>query len=191
MKLSALVIALLAVASPLVAVEPGQKAPDFALKDQRGNTVELSDSEGSIRVLEWTNPECPFVVRHYKAGTMKQLAATYGDKGVVWLTINSSHHQDAEVNRAFATEYELDQTILTDQSGDVGRAYGARTTPHMFIIDEEGTVVYAGGIDDDPRGRSDAPTNYVDQALTALLAGENVEPSATDPYGCSVKYAKK
>jgi peroxiredoxin len=190
MKMIAALVTMMMMTVPLGALETGQKAPDFTLMDQNGEAVKLSDSAGSIRVLEWTNPECPFVVRHYKAETMKKLAATYGDKGVVWLTINSSHHQDRDTNQAMIKTYTLDQTLLTDQDGAVGRAYGAKTTPHMYIIDGDGKVAYAGAIDDDPRGRSDAPTNYVDQALAALLAGEPVATASTDPYGCSVKYAK-
>jgi peroxiredoxin len=191
MRTTLLTILTLGLAATLAAVEPGQPAPDFTLSDQNGNTVTLSELDGAIRVLEWTNPECPFVKRHYAAGTMKTLAAKYADDGVVWLTINSSHHQDREVNAAFAKQHELAVAVLTDQDGAVGRAYGAKTTPHLFIVDGDGVVVYAGGIDDDPRGSSDSPTGYVDLALAALVAGKPVPTPETVPYGCSVKYAKR
>jgi peroxiredoxin len=190
MKMTVMLALVAVMALPVGAVEVGEKAPEFKLMDQNGTAVKLSDSAGSIRVLEWTNPECPFVVRHYKAETMKKLAAKYGDKNVVWLTINSSHHQDRDTNLAMIKTYKLNQTLLTDQDGAVGRAYEAKTTPHMYIVDGDGKVVYAGAIDDDPRGRKESPLNYVDQALEALVAGKAVPTASTDPYGCSVKYAK-
>lgn len=168
----------------------GKQAPDFTLPDLKGAQVTLSKIEG-VRVLEWVNPDCPFVERHYKAGTMKKLAADYGAKGVTWLTINSTNYMDAEANRKFAEGYGLSQRILVDQDGKVGHLYGAATTPHMFVIDAAGTIVYAGAIDSDPRGTGGAGvTNYVAAALGELLAGKPVSTPETTPYGCSVKYAK-
>jgi peroxiredoxin len=168
----------------------GDKAPDFTLTDQSGTDVTLSSIDG-VRVLEWVNPDCPFVQRHYNAGTMKRLAAAYGSKGVTWLTINSTNYMDAEANRKFAEANGLTQHILVDQSGKVGHLYGAATTPHMFVIDSSGTIVYAGAIDDDPRGsQGDGATNYVAAALDEVLAGKPVTVAETKPYGCSVKYAK-
>ena len=168
----------------------GDPAPDFTLTDQNGVEVTLSKVTG-VRVLEWTNPDCPFVQRHYQAGTMKRLAAEYGSKGVTWLTINSTNYMDAEANRKFAQTYDLSQEILVDQSGKVGHLYGAATTPHMFVIDAGGKIVYAGAIDDDPRGSEGASaTNYVAAALDEVLAGKPVAVAETKPYGCSVKYAK-
>ena len=167
----------------------GEMAPAFTLADSAGNKVSLNDFEGKIVVLEWLNPDCPFVQRHYKAGTMKNLAAQYAGEGVVWLTINSTNYMDAAANAKFKAENDLPYTILVDQSGDVGHLYGAKTTPHMYIIDGNGTLVYIGAIDDDPRGNKGEPAvNYVAVALDEVLAGNPVTTAETKPYGCSVKY---
>lgn len=186
--------ATLAVASLAAAAGAGvgDPAPGFTLGDHAGNKVSLSDFEGKIVVLEWLNPDCPFVVRHYKEGTMKGLEAAYDDKGVVWLTVNSTNYMDAEANAAFAEKEGVDWKILVDQDGTVGHAYGAQTTPHMYIIDAKGVIVYAGAIDDDPRGGKAASerTNYVAKALDEVLAGKAVSTPETKPYGCSVKYKK-
>ncbi|MBD3850740.1 MAG: thioredoxin family protein [Acidobacteria bacterium] len=183
-----------AIATPAMAgdgVSVGDTAPAFTLADSAGNQVSLSDFEGKIVVLEWLNPDCPFVQRHYKAGTMKNLAAQYAGEGLVWLTINSTNYMDAAANAKFKAENDLPYTILVDQSGKAGHLYGAKTTPHMYIIDGAGTVVYIGAIDDDPRGNKGEPTvNYVSVALDEVLAGKSVTTAETKPYGCSVKYKK-
>ena len=194
MRMTATLVALAALAAaPLswaAGAAVGDAAPDFTLEDIDGKSVKLSEIEG-VRVLEWTNPDCPFVQRHYKAGTMKRLAADYGAKGVTWLTINSTNYMDAAANRKFAEAYGLSQEILVDQSGKVGHLYGAATTPHMFVIDAGGKIVYAGAIDDDPRGtEGGSATNHVAAALDEVLAGKPVSTPETKPYGCSVKYAK-
>lgn len=185
---AAIVIAAAVPAAAAVAV--GEAAPGFTLMDTAGNEVSLSDFEGKVVVLEWLNPDCPFVVRHYKAGTMKALAEKYGGKGVVWLTINSTNYMDAEANAKFKAANQLPYPILVDQDGAVGHLYDARTTPHMFIIDGDGKLAYMGAIDDDPRGSSDTPANYVAAALDEVLAGKPVTTAETTPYGCSVKYKK-
>jgi len=185
-----IVIAMIGVATAGGSAAVGAAAPDFTLMDTAGNEVSLSDFEGQIVVLEWLNPDCPFVQRHYKAGTMKSLATQYGSQGVVWLTINSTNYMDAAANAEFKTANNLPYPILVDQSGEVGHLYGAKTTPHMYIIDTDGTLAYMGAIDDDPRGSSDSPTNYVAAALDEILAGEAVATPETTPYGCSVKYKK-
>ncbi len=190
----ALMVALMLGVSQVFAgegVAVGDTAPAFSLADSAGNKVSLSDSEGKVVVLEWLNPDCPFVQRHYKAGTMKSLATTYGEKGVVWLTINSTNYMDAAANAKFKADNGLPYPILVDQSGEVGHLYGAATTPHMYIIDGTGKVVYIGAIDDDPRGNNDGPaTNYVAAALDDVVAGKAVTTAETKPYGCSVKYKK-
>lgn len=169
----------------------GDKAPDFTLTDQDGKPVTLSAIKG-VRVLEWINPDCPFVQRHYREGTMKKLAAEYAPKGVTWLTINSTHYMSRDTDREFRSQHDLAQPILGDFDGTVAHAYGAETTPHMFVIAADGTIVYKGAIDDDPRGQKPAAerTNYVAQALDEVLAGKAVTTPETRPYGCSVKYKK-
>lgn len=192
---AALLAALLITLPALAAGTVGEAAPGFTLQDLDGDSHSLSDYEGKVVVLEWVNPHCPFSDRHAREKTMIELADEYGDDGVVWLAVNStnSDHRDfmppAE-HEAWAEERGVDYAILYDQSGDVGRAYGARTTPHMYIVDEDGTLLYNGAIDDDPPGRkaSDERTNYVDDGLTAVLADGDVSPATTKPYGCTVKY---
>jgi len=178
-----------AVAGDGVAV--GNRAPAFTLTDSAGNRVSLSDYSGKVVVLEWVNPDCPFVQRHNKAGTMKDLATKYGARGVVWLAVNSTNYMDAAASAKFKAANDLPYPILVDRSGEVGHLYGARTTPHMYIIDGGGRLAYIGAIDDDPRGNKDGPvTNYVAAALDQVLAGKPVATAETKPYGCSVKYRK-
>jgi peroxiredoxin len=189
-----MIVVAASIAMPAMAgdgVSVGDKAPNFTLMDTEGNKVSLSDYSGKIVVLEWLNPDCPFVQRHYKAGTMKKLATAYGDKGVVWLTINSTNYMDAAANAKFKAANDLPYTILVDQSGEVGHLYGAKTTPHMYIIDGGGELVYIGAIDDDPRGNKGEPAvNYVAVGLDEVVAGNAVTTAETKPYGCSVKYKK-
>ena len=167
----------------------GQPAPDFALADEQGARHALVDDRGKIVVLEWTNSQCPFCQRHARAGTMKGLAQRYSGK-VVWLAVNSSHFNTPADSQAWTKANGLPFPTLQDTDGTVGRLYGAKTTPHMFVIDAAGVLRYRGAIDDDPRGTSAKPTNYVAQAIDALLAGESPKFVNTNPYGCSVKYAK-
>ena len=162
----------------------------FILEDQNGNKINLSDYNDKIVVLEWTNPDCPFVVRHYKEKTMVELADNYKDKEVVWLAVNSTHYMDSSDNKEWADKHNITFPILNDSSGEVGKNYGAKTTPHMYIINKSEGLVYEGGIDDDPHGSNspDQRTNYVDLALLNLSSGQAVEISESKPYGCSVKY---
>jgi peroxiredoxin len=191
---SALAVAVLVIPGTAAAgegVAVGKAAPDFVLTDTTGNRVSLADYNGKVVVLEWLNPDCPYVQRHYKAGTMKKLATKYGGQGVVWLTINSTNYMDVAANAKFKAANDLPYTILVDQSGEVGHLYNAATTPHMYVIDGEGTLAYVGAIDDDPRGgKGDGATNYVAAALDEVLAGSAVTTAETKPYGCSVKYKK-
>lgn len=189
-------IGIIAVAGAAAAgpgVDVGDTAPQFTLADSAGNEVSLADFKGKVVVLEWVNPDCPFVKRHYKEGSMKNLSTAYDESmGVVWLTINSTNYMDSSDNAAFVQKEGITWPVLVDQDGTVGHAYGAATTPHMFIIGKDGTVVYDGAIDDDPRGNMEAGarTNYVSDALNDLAAGKAVSTPETKPYGCSVKYAK-
>ncbi len=176
--------------SPRLRVEAGNKAPEFTLTSYDGTTISLSDYKGKIVVLEWFNYECPFVKYHYeKVNTMIELANKYKDKNVVWLAINSTGHLTTEKNKEFAEQHNLGYPVLDDSSGKVGRAYGAKTTPHMFIIDAKGNFAYNGAIDNPPLGKEENAINYVDKALAELTAGKEVSTANTEPYGCSVKYA--
>jgi peroxiredoxin len=170
----------------------GQPAPDFSLQDQDGKTVKLSDHKGKVVVLEWFNQSCPYVVRHYeKTDTMNKTAQKYGD--VVWLRINTTKGKDAAANKASAEQWGIQTPILSDTSTAVAKAYGAKTTPQMYIIDKEGILRYNGAIDDDSSAdgsKGDQAVNYVAKALDEIAAGETVSTPETKPYGCGVKYAK-
>ncbi len=172
-------------------------APDFSLKAADGKTYSLSDFKGKYVILEWINFDCPFVRKHYKSGNMQNLQKKYTGKGVIWLSINSSapgkqgNFPAEEVNRRLQKQGASPTAYLFDPSGTVGRAYGAKTTPHMYLIDPEGVLVYAGGIDDIRSTKiSDIPKakNYVSLVLEAALAGKPLPVQSTRPYGCSVKY---
>ena len=173
----------------------GRRAPDFTLQSFDGKTVKLSDYDDKIVVLEWFNFECPFSKYHYETvQTMANLAEKYKDEGVVWFAVNSTNHTTPAANQQFSSKQKLPFPILDDRSGEVGRKYGAKTTPHMFVIDTDGTIVYDGAIDNAPLGRQQgggARVNYVDKALSELTAGGNVGTPSNQPYGCSVKYARK
>jgi peroxiredoxin len=170
----------------------GEKAPAFTLANYDGNNVSLSDYKGKIVVLEWLNYECPFSRYHHEtANTMVNLAEKYKSKNVAWLAINSTGHATAEKDKEFAAQFEIPYPILSDFTGDVGHLYGAKTTPHMFIIDPNGILVYDGAIDNSPLGRKkEGVINYVDKALGELTSGKKVTVPETKPYGCSVKYNK-
>jgi peroxiredoxin len=175
----------------------GDPAPSFTLTDTKGQTHSLADLKGKTVVLEWWNYECPFVGKHYGSGNMQKLQKEWTAKGVVWLTVSSSAsgkqgYVDAAKANAWMKEKGAAQTaVLLDHDGKVGRAYGAKTTPHMFVIDPKGTVVYAGGIDDKPStDQADVATakNFVSAALVEVTAGKRVTMAISQPYGCSVKY---
>ena len=175
----------------------GQPAPDFTLRDTSGKAVKLSDFRGKHVVLEWTNPGCPYVRKHYNSGNMPALQRDAVGKGVVWLAINSTA-KDAydylEPAKLVAWKQEKQSAptaLLMDEEGTVGKAYGARTTPHMYIVDPQGRLAYAGGIDSIPSSNPDdipKAVNYVKQGLGEALAGKPVSAPVTRPYGCSIKY---
>jgi peroxiredoxin/soluble cytochrome b562 len=173
----------------------GKQAPDFELNSFDGRNVKLSNYKGRIVVLEWMNPECPFSRYHYETTpTMANLAKKYKDKEVVWLAVNSTNNTTPEANRDFAQKHKLPYPILDDRSGQVGRLYGARNTPHVFVIDKAGMIAYEGAIDNAPLGKQEpgaGTVNYVDKAVSELLAGQNVSLPNTPPYGCTVKYAQQ
>ncbi|MCG3181245.1 MAG: Thiol-disulfide oxidoreductase ResA [Phycisphaerae bacterium] len=167
-----------------------QPVGQFTLADQAGKSVSLTDYAGKVVVLEWTNWDCPFVQAHLRAETTSKLAAKYAGQGVVWLMVNSTNYATADANKAAVEKFHL-PTVLDDHAGEVGRLYGARTTPDVFVLDANGAIAYEGAIDDNPMGRKDKSTNYVAQALDELLGDKGVSVKETRPYGCSVKYAKK
>lgn len=172
--------------------ESPPQAPPFTLKNTAGQSVSLSDYAGTVTVLEWFNPDCPFIKRHHaRRSTMTDLWRKYRDQGVRWLAVSSTHYMDAETVRQWKQKWDVPYPVLMDRDGTVGRRYEAKTTPHMYVIDERGAVVYDGAIDSDPRGNAEDPTNYVDGALQDVLAGRPVREPRTRPYGCSVKYAPK
>jgi len=171
----------------------GETAPAFSLKGVDGKTWSLADAKGKTVVLEWINPNCPFSDRHAREKTMSELHKKYGE--VVWVGINSTNpsHRDylkpAE-HLAYNQKNGINYPVLYDETGQVGKSYDAKTTPHMFIIDPQGKIAYNGAIDDDPSGRKARPerTNYVDGGLTSELANKAVDPQVTRPYGCGIKY---
>jgi peroxiredoxin len=187
-----------AAAAPVGHAEIGKTAPDFTLSDLDGHTVRLADFKGKTVVLEWFNPGCPFVRKAHTKGSLVGTAKRYTDQGVVWLAINSAAPgkegygpaKNADTKRS----YGMDYPVLLDASGDVGHAYGATNTPHMFVIDKGGVLVYRGGIDNSPDAEGESPVggklvNYVDATMADLAAGRPVGTPSTEAYGCSVKYA--
>jgi peroxiredoxin len=198
MKLAAALIAAVAALSTSVhAALPGQPAPGFRATDVNGKTVSLADFRGKTVVLEWNNPNCPFVQKHYTSGNMQSLQQKNMESGVVWLAVNSTteSHSDymspAKLAAWFADQKAAPTAILMDTRGDIGRAYGAKVTPHMYVIDPKGTLIYAGAIDD-KRSANPADvktaTNYVAAALADARAGKPVASASTSAYGCTIKY---
>ena len=190
-------VALYSQAAPEAQVKIGAPAPAFTLKDVEGKERALSEFKGKIVVLEWFNHGCPFVVKHYGSGNMQKLQKAYGEKGVAWLSICSSNsgkqgNDTPDGHAKTAKEKGTASTaILLDTSGEVGRLYGAKTTPHMYVIDAEGNLRYQGAIDSIASAKQadiEKAESYVAQALDALLKGEAPKTTETKAYGCSVKY---
>jgi peroxiredoxin len=200
-KHAAVVVLLASLATPDARVQAAavvsEPAPDFKLTDSNGTPHSLGALKGKFVVLEWVNFDCPFVAKHYGTGNMQRLQKAYAGRGVVWLSVNSSapgkqgNFPAARVNALLKEKGAAPTAYLIDADGAAGRAYGAKTTPHMFVIDPKGTVVYAGGIDDKPStDAADVATakNFVAAALDEALAGKPVTTVSSPPYGCSVKY---
>jgi peroxiredoxin len=182
----------------LAEVKVGQPAPDFTAKDINSKTHRLSDYQGKIVVLEAYNLDCPFCANHYKTGAMQALQAAVTSKGGVWLVVNSTHTSNPSyrtpeaARKEFAAQGMKATAWLDDSSGTIGKLYGMKTTPHLFVIDARGVLAYQGAIDDRASSSGDPRTakNYVKLAVEALLAGKPVPLAETKPYGCSVKYAE-
>ncbi|NOW47999.1 hypothetical protein FHW96_004183 [Novosphingobium sp. SG751A] len=202
-KSLSVVLSFTLVAGPVAAladVHVGDVAPNFTLTDMHGKEVSLDRFKGKFIVLEWTNPECPFVRKHYGSNHMQGLQRTYTKRGVTWLSINSGApgregYRTPEAALATAALQKAAPTdVLLDPKGTVGHMYGATTTPHMFLIGRDGKLLYMGGIDSIPTNRvEDLPMakNYIAAALDEALAGKPITTKAAMPYGCSVKYALK
>jgi peroxiredoxin len=194
---TAVALACAAAASLAGATTPGAMAPEFTVADATGKPVRLADHRGKFVVLEWTNPECPFVRKHYSSRNMQDLQKEWGAKDVVWLSVNSTrqghyeYRSGPQMQQWMTSQGAAPQAILIDAKSEVGGAYAAKTTPHMFVISPEGKVLYNGAIDDKRSANpADARTanNYVRAALTEAKAGKPVTVASTTPYGCSVKY---
>jgi peroxiredoxin len=195
-QMSFLVLGLLA--GPACAVGAvGQAAPAFSGVDSSGKTVSLADFKGKTVVLEWVNPSCPYVRKHYDSANMQATQKSATTQGVVWLSVNSTHpghgeHRKPAEMAAWTKEQGATPThTLMDGNGAIGRAYGARTTPHLYVVDAQGKLAYAGGIDDKPSSNpADVKTakNFVSAALADLAAGRPLAQASTRAYGCSVKY---
>ncbi len=179
------------------APQVGKPAPDFTAVDSNGKTHKLSELRGKLVALEWTNHDCPYVRKHYNAGNMQAIQKQAADAGIVWLTVISSPPGEQgnvtpeKANELTQTRKASPAAVLIDPKGEVGRAYDARVTPHMFLINAEGTLVYMGGIDSIPSTRADdieKATPYFRDAITAAVKGEPVKNAVTRPYGCTVKY---
>ena len=191
--------ALTVIASPASgAATVGQPAPNFVAADADGKPVRLADYRGKIVVVEWNNPGCPYVQKHYGSGNMQKTQAAAAKAGVVWLTVNSSApgkqgHMEGPEAKAFVAKSGAKPTAyLLDPRGVVGKAFDAKTTPHMYIVNKAGTVVYAGGIDDKPTSKPAdiaGARNHVLAAISELSAGKAVSVATSRPYGCTVKYS--
>lgn len=198
MKSFLVATALSLAAAGALAATVGQPAPAFTATDTSGKTVSLADFKGKHVVLEWVNPGCPYVRRHYDSANMQGTQQDAQAKGAVWLTINSTaqdagdYMQPAALQQWMASQKAAATHTLMDAEGKVGRAYGARTTPHMYVINPAGTLVYAGAIDDQPRASladTAKATNHVKAALAESTAGKPVTVATTRAYGCSIKYS--
>lgn len=183
--------------SAVAQIENGNPAPDFTLADSNGNQVSLSQFKGKFVVLEWLNYDCPFVKKHYNSGNMQNLQKIYTAKGAAWISVISSapeqqgYYNNADINRLNSEKKAAPTAILLDPTGVVGKLYGAQTTPHMFIIDSSGILIYQGAIDDIRSTNPDdvvKAKNYVSAALDEAMAGKPVSMPSTKSYGCSVKY---
>tara|TARA_R100001244_G_scaffold39766_11_gene35999 strand:+ start:1978 stop:2598 length:621 start_codon:yes stop_codon:yes gene_type:complete len=192
-------IAAVSLATPLAAAQKnGTISQDFKLTDVNGKTVQLSQFRGKTVILEWHNPGCPFVAKHYNSGNMQATQKAARQQGAIWLTINSGakgkqgHMTGAEATALIDRQDIQSSNYLFDTKGVVGKAYGARTTPHMYIIDGEGILVYQGGIDDKPTANPadiKQARNHVLGALKEMKSGDTISIAQSRPYGCSVKYA--
>jgi peroxiredoxin len=197
-RLGVLTAGLLAAGVVAAQAMVGQPAPGFTSTDTEGKPVKLADYKGKHVVLEWVNPGCPYVQKHYNSGNMPATQKDATARGAVWLSINTTakdagdYMAPAELQGWMKSKHGVPTATLMDSDAKVGRAYGARTTPHMYIVDPQGKLVYAGAIDSKPTANPadvKTATNYVSQALGEALAGKPISRATTQSYGCSVKYS--
>jgi len=193
-SLAAVTAGFAAAAAPQTTPAVGDTAPAFTLKCLSGTNHSLAEFKGKIVVLEWTNPGCPVVQRHYQDGLMPAAQKAAQEKGAIWLAINSTnpghgnYREPADLKTTYTGWNAAYASQLMDPDGATGQAYGAKTTPHIFVIDAQGKIAYNGAIDDDTSGSKADRTNYALAAIDALIAGQPVAVTTTRPYGCSVKY---
>lgn len=194
---AALLFAFASVPAAHAALTTGEAAPDFSLPDTAGQSHSLAEHKGSYVVLEWINHDCPFVKKHYDSGNMQQLQSEYTRKGVVWYSVASSapekqgHYTAEQWNELSAEKKSAASGVLLDPDGAVGKLYGAQTTPHMYIVDPDGKLIYQGAIDSKSStnpGDIEGSENYVKKALDEAMSGQPVSNASTKAYGCSVKY---
>ena len=189
-------LALVTAGTVMAKVAVGQPAPAFTATDGSGKPISLSKFKGKFVVLEWVNPECPFSQKHYNGGNIPETGKKAMAEGAVWLSIQTTPGGDDDKARSdlrawLASKNAAPTALIIDSSGNIGRTYGARTTPHMYIVDPKGTLIYAGAIDSKPSSNPAhirTATNYVAQALGEAMSGKPVSRSTTQPYGCTVKY---
>ena len=181
-----------AAAATAAKAEIGKPAPQFALKDATGKEFKLADFAGKVVVLEWANPECPVCQNHYKSKNIQNMVAKFKGQPVQFFAVDSSNFAQEKIEniKKFIADNKIEQPYLIDAPGTVGMMYGAKTTPHMFVIDQKGNLAYMGAIDDNAGNDKATPRNYVEEAVSALLKGSTVATATTTPYGCSVKYKK-
>ena len=176
------------------ALDIGADAPDFTFEASTGKAHRLSDYKGKFIVLEWSNYNCPFVKKHYGSGNMQKLQKTYTEKGVIWLTVNSNKGVSKESVEKGNSQYKhVGTAYLLDESGSVGKSFEARTTPHIFILDKTGKLIYKGAVDSIASHKAediDKATNYIAAVLEAAAKGKVIEKSSTKPYGCGIKYKR-
>jgi peroxiredoxin len=197
MKTTLAIIAALTLATAAFAVEVGKPAPDFTGTDINGKTVKLSDYKGKIVIIESYNSDCPFDANHYKTGAMQELQKDMATKGIVWLLVDSvnkknfSYRTPEQARKEYADQKMTATAWIDDNAGTIGHLYGIETTPHMFVIAKDGTLVYDGAIDNmaDPSHDPRKAKNYVRNAVDEVIAGKPATISSTKPYGCSIKYA--
>lgn len=191
-SLCLLTLAVMLISGRAMALSAGDTAPAFTVSDVNGTSHSLADYKDKIVVLEWMNPGCPFVQRHYREGTFVALANHYADQGVIWLAVHTAPESAIPADKEFAESNNIPYPVLMDNDGSLGKSFGAKTTPHVFVIGRDGKIIYSGGVDNDPAGEMISADREQYLAVALKAAVEGTKPSITEakPYGCSVKYSE-